>query len=56
MNGEVGVDLLGRTLMHEHVFTFHHDMFGDYPWVEENAYVQSAIASAERTAAGRSAA
>jgi phosphotriesterase-related protein len=41
--GPVAVTALGPTLMHEHVFTFHSDIAGDYPWTEEQAYVDGAV-------------
>ena len=41
--GAVDVSALGRVLMHEHVFTFHGDVGGDYPWENEDAAVQNAI-------------
>src|SRR2546421_2893381 len=43
VRGPVSVESLGRTLMHEHVFTFHSDKFADYPWREEEQYVAAAI-------------
>jgi len=42
VTGPVPVDRLGRTLMHEHVFTFHSDLQGDYPW-DEKPYVDGAV-------------
>jgi phosphotriesterase-related protein len=41
--GPIDVTALGRTLMHEHIFTFHSDMSGDYPWSEEDEYIEGAI-------------
>ena len=41
--GPVEVAALGPTLMHEHVFTFHSDMSGDYPWKEEQVFVDGAV-------------
>jgi phosphotriesterase-related protein len=41
--GPVDLERLGRTLMHEHVFTFHSDMHGDYPWHDEQRYVEGAV-------------
>jgi phosphotriesterase-related protein len=41
--GPVELADLGRTLMHEHVFTFHSDLGADYPWKEERLYVDSAV-------------
>jgi phosphotriesterase-related protein len=29
--------------MHEHVFTFHSDISGDYPWKQEQAFVDGAV-------------
>lgn len=42
VTGPVPVDRLGRTLMHEHVFTFHADLQGDYPF-DEKRYVDGAV-------------
>jgi phosphotriesterase-related protein len=41
--GPVETEKLGRTLMHEHVFTFHSDRQGDYPWRNEPRFVDGAI-------------
>ena len=41
--GPVAVTALGRTLMHEHVFTFHSDVGGDYRWTDEEVYIDSAV-------------
>lgn len=43
VTGPVPVGDLGRTLMHEHVFTFHSDLRGDYPWTDEQAHVDGAV-------------
>jgi phosphotriesterase-related protein len=43
VRGPIDVNLLGPTLMHEHVFTFHSDMQGDYPWTDEGRYVDGAV-------------
>lgn len=43
VTGEVDVRKLGRTLMHEHIFSFHSDLGGDYPWKEEGVFVDGAI-------------
>lgn len=48
VRGPVGVDTLGRTLMHEHIFSFHSDMGADYPWAEEELYVEGAIDKLKR--------
>ena len=41
--GPVATETLGRTLMHEHVFTFHSDIFGDYPWQDEQQFADGAV-------------
>jgi phosphotriesterase-related protein len=41
--GAVDVQALGRVLMHEHVFTFHSDLHGDYPWTQEEEFITVAI-------------
>lgn len=41
--GPVPVASLGKTLMHEHVFTFRSDLRGDYPWKNEQAHVDGAV-------------
>jgi len=41
--GPVPVAALGATLMHEHIFSFHSDLVGDYPWEEEEEFVAGAI-------------
>lgn len=41
--GPVATQTLGRTLMHEHVFTFHSDIFGDYPWPDEQQFADGAV-------------
>jgi phosphotriesterase-related protein len=46
--GPVRVGLLARTLMHEHIFSFHSDMGGDYPWTDEEVYVAAAIDKLKR--------
>jgi phosphotriesterase-related protein len=46
--GPVDVGSLGRTLMHEHVFTFHGDIHGDYPWKDEPAFVDGAVDKLKR--------
>jgi phosphotriesterase-related protein len=43
VNGPVPVDGLGRVLMHEHIFSFHSDLSGDYGWEQEQLYIESAI-------------
>jgi phosphotriesterase-related protein len=43
VTGETDVSRLGRTLMHEHIFSFHSDMGGDYPWNEEEVFVAQAV-------------
>jgi phosphotriesterase-related protein len=43
VTGLVDVKTLGRTLMHEHVFTFHSDIQGDYPWKDEQKFVDAAV-------------
>lgn len=48
VTGPVQIDALGATLMHEHVFTFHSDIQGDYPWTEEEKFVDGAIEKLER--------
>jgi phosphotriesterase-related protein len=48
--GPVDVQTLGRTLMHEHVFTFHSDIQGDYPWRDEQAFVDAAVDKLQRLA------
>lgn len=48
VRGPVAVDTLGRVLMHEHIFSFHSDMGGDYPWAEEEVYVEAAIDKLKR--------
>lgn len=42
VTGPVPVERLGRTLMHEHVFTFHSDLQGDYPF-DEQTYADGAV-------------
>jgi phosphotriesterase-related protein len=46
--GALDVSALGPTLMHEHVFTFHSDIFGDYPWTEEQVFADSAVDKLKR--------
>ena len=48
VRGSVDVEILGRTLMHEHIFSFHSDMGGDYPWVDEELYIEGAIDKLKR--------
>lgn len=48
--GPVDVQTLGRTLMHEHVFTFHSDIQGDYPWRDEQTFVDAAVDKLQRLA------
>lgn len=48
--GPVDVETLGRTLMHEHVFTFHSDVQGDYSWRDERAFVDGAVEKLQRLA------
>ena len=43
VTGPVDVAALGATLMHEHVFTFHSDIGGDYPWTDEPLFVDGAV-------------
>jgi phosphotriesterase-related protein len=46
--GALDVSALGPTLMHEHVFTFHSDIFGDYPWTDEQVFADSAVDKLKR--------
>jgi phosphotriesterase-related protein len=46
--GALDVSALGPTLMHEHVFTFHSDIFGDYPWTDEQVFADSAVNKLKR--------
>jgi phosphotriesterase-related protein len=48
--GPVDVATLGGTLMHEHVFTFHSDMHGDYPWKDEYEFADGAVDKLQRLA------
>ena len=43
VTGPVDAAALGATLMHEHVFTFHSDIAGDYPWTDEQSFVDGAV-------------
>jgi phosphotriesterase-related protein len=41
--GPIDSSKLGAVLMHEHIFTFHSDMFGDYSWSGADEFVSGAI-------------
>jgi len=46
--GPTEIGTLGRTLMHEHIFSFHSDMGGDYPWADEALYMEAAVEKLRR--------